>query len=163
MVINIISWVIGVIGAITTIISLLQRKRRVITISETKSINVNSSNIGSFEFDYSNFDGIFVIGKGDYQFDTKWSRASNTHIHAVSDCANIEAIGLIKDDIDLTSIKSIECDFTSRCRCPQTTQSIVWKNKNGHYAITKITKIQDSHRGDTDDLLKCDYIVLEDK
>lgn len=57
---------------------------------------------GTFTFDYSNNNGEYTIGEGDKLFRTKWSKASNTSIHAYKDGVGIVAIALVKkiDDIE---------------------------------------------------------------
>ncbi len=133
---------------------------RVVTITHKTALNVSKAKYGTFEFDYSNHNGVFTIGEGDYQFDTKWSKASNRSIHAYNDSQNIDKIALIKDNVDLQNIKSVDGDFSSRCRCPKIGQSIIWKNVHGKYAITKIVQIKDDSRGDDSDWLVCEYIIL---
>ena len=45
---------------------------------------------GSFSFDYSNQNGIYIIGNNEWKFSTKWSKGSNDIIHAYSDCEDID-------------------------------------------------------------------------
>ena len=138
-------------------------KSQKLNVKETEKktpLNVNKARFGEFEFDYSNNNGVFIIGDREYQFDTKWSKASNTSIHAYKDPQNIHSIALIKENVDLQDVKSVEGDFSSRNRTAQIGQSVIWKNIYCHYAITKILQIKDDTRGDDCDLLKCEYIIL---
>ena len=40
---------------------------------------------GEALFDYSSYNGRYVIGRGTLEFETRWSKASNVSIHAVND------------------------------------------------------------------------------
>lgn len=135
--------------------------RRTITIS-TKSKNyVSPYDSGSFVFDYSSNNGIYVIGQKERSFTTKWSKASRTSIHAYSYSADIDSIALIKNISDLDSIDSINADFSSSCRTPEIGDVVIWKNTNGYYAATKVEKIKDNTRGDINDELECQYLIFK--
>ncbi len=116
---------------------------------------------GTFTFNYSNNDGEYVIGEGDAMFRTRWSKSSNTSIHAYKDGKGITAIARLKEVGDIESINTIEGDFSSRVRTPQIGDAIVWKNDKGKYAITKVVSIKDDTRGDDHDELTCNYIIVE--
>ena len=158
--------IISTLTIISILIGILMKcvkiKQRVVTIHHKTTLNVNKAGFGEFEFDYSNNNGVFIIGEGEYQFDTRWSKASNTSIHAYKYPQNIHSIALIKENVDLQNVKSVEgLDISSDCRVARIGQSIIWKNIYGHYAITKISQIKDDTRGDDCDLLKCEYIILK--
>ncbi len=115
---------------------------------------------GRVSFDYSNNNGYFRIGHGIYTFDTCWTKASDTSIHATNDGANIESIARVKDTSNITELKNIEkYDFSSRCRTIELNEILLLKNTNGFYAALKITKIQDDSREDDADLLEFDYVI----
>ncbi len=116
---------------------------------------------GSFTFDYSNNDGEFVIGDGEKTFRTRWSKASDSAIYAYKDGKGIDSIALLKNVVDIESIRKIEGDFSSRCRTPRIGDAIVWKNGKGYYAITKIVSIKDDTRGSDHDELTCEYVIFE--
>ena len=134
---------------------------RTITISMTSKIYVSPYDSGSFVFDYSNNNGTYIIGLQERGFTTKWSKASDTSIHACSDSADIDSIALIKNVKDLSSLNLINADFSSRCRTPRIGDAVVWKNINGYYAVTKIVSIKDDSRGDTRDELECQYVIFK--
>lgn len=133
-----------------------------IGLSATTKRYANEADFGSFTFDYSNNNGSFTIGKDDYSFETKWSKASNTSIHAYSDAVGIEAIARIKGPFRLTDKLDGEYDFSSRCRTVQLEDAIIWKNKNGHYAVTKVIAIKDDTRGDQADEITCEYVIFSE-
>lgn len=62
------------------------------TIVKNSEKHVNNGLSGSFQFDYSNNNGVYKIGSGRYEFDFKWSKASDKSIHAYNDAKNISAI-----------------------------------------------------------------------
>lgn len=111
--------------------------KRTITISMTSKSYVSPYNSGSFVFDYSNNNGTYVIGLQERGFTTKWSKASDTSIHAYSDSKDIDSIALIKNVKDLSSLNLIDADFSSRCRTAQIGDAVVWKNINGYYAVDR--------------------------
>lgn len=133
-----------------------------IQVSDTSKSNcyINLSQQGVFKFDYSNNDGKYTIGSGLYTFTTQWSKASDTSVYAYKDPDGIEAIALLKAPVDLNNIESMESDFSSRIRTAQIGDAVIWKNANGKYAITKIIKINDNTRGDANDEIQCEYIML---
>lgn len=128
------------------------------------SLHTNfSSVLSKFSFDYSNNNGNFTIGSGIYTFSTKWSKASDTSIHAYSDCKNINSIGRIKNvnKIETITLSDInEVDFSSRCRTADINDVIVWKNTNGKIALTKIINIKDDSRNDSIDQVECQYKIF---
>lgn len=114
---------------------------------------------GEFAFDYSDNNGEYTIGVGDYTFRTKWSKSSDVSIYAYSDAKGIDAIARVKSVGNLYEEIKGPFDFSSRCRCVQIGDAILWKNKSGNYAITKIVSIQDDTRGGSKDQLVCEYII----
>lgn len=157
-IIGIVGGVIGIIGIVITIISFVRKKT--ITISRKTRLYINPGDKGAFVFDYSNNNGLYTIGTGENLFNTKWSKASNTIIHAYNDGQGIDSIALIRGPIELSTINNVEGDFSSRCRDASIGDVIIWKNKHGKYALTKICKIQDDTRGDKEDMLECEYLIL---
>lgn len=119
----------------------------------------NPEKSSHFTFDYSNNNGEFTIGCGKNTFVTKWSKASNTSIHAYKDGTGIIAIARIKAPAELQDALNYPCDFSSRCRTPQIGDIIIWKNVQGNYAGTKIISIKDDTRGADHDELTCEYII----
>lgn len=116
---------------------------------------------GTITFDYSNNNGRFIIGQGDALFETAWSKASNTSIYAYSDPPSIHSLALVLDKKSINEITDAEMyDFTSRVRTPQTNEIVIWYNKNGYFAATKILNVKDRTRGDGKDELTLEYVIL---
>jgi hypothetical protein len=116
---------------------------------------------GAVTFDYSNNDGGIAIGDGLWLFNTKWSKASDTSIHAYRNGQGIEAIALAKDIADINLQPNFDVyDFSSRVRSPCVGQTVVWRNVNGRYAITRVLVIKDDKRGAPADELTFAYQIF---
>ena len=154
---------VTVVGGLIVGIALdkVRINKRTITISMPSKSYVSPYNSGCFVFDYSNNNGTYVIGLQEMFFTTKWSKASDTSIHAYSDSTDIDSIALIKNVKDLSSLNLIDADFSSRCRTAQIGDAVIWKNINGYYAVTKIVNIKDDSRGATRDELECQYVIFK--
>lgn len=139
-------------------VSLYKKIRHVIYMKNRKIVKT-----GCASFDYSNHNGAFSIGDSAYSFETRWTKGSDAAIYAYNDAGNIDAIALVRApvDMDTVAIQNLDLDFSSRCRLPQIGDAIVWKNKNGKYAITKIVSIQDNTRGHAKDELCIEYLIFK--
>ena len=162
--VNTIVGIIGIfVGILATLVTIwAMSKKKVITITKKTQLYCSLEMSGTFTFDYSNNNGEYVIGKGTSIFRTRWSKSSDTSIHAYKDGTGIAAIALLKDVGDIQSIKEIEGDFSSLVRTPRIGDAVVWKNDKGNYAITKVISIKDDTRGSKCDELTCDYVILND-
>lgn len=157
--VGILITVIG--GLILKLLGIIDFRHRTNTVSHKTKEYVSKYNEGRVSFDYSNNNGYFTLGSKDYEFTTCWSKASNSSIHAYNDAPNIECIGLMNNVKNLKNLNNIEVDFSSRCRTAHIGDVIVWKNKNGHLAATKILRIKDDSRGDDSDLLEFEYVIYK--
>ena len=139
-------------------VSLYKKIRHIIYMKYRKIVKT-----GCASFDYSNHNGAFSIGDSAYSFETRWTKGSDAAIYAYNDAGNIDAIALVRApvDMDTVAIQNLDLDFSSRCRLPQIGDAIVWKNKNGKYAITKIVNIQDNTRGHAKDELCIEYLIFK--
>jgi hypothetical protein len=118
---------------------------------------------GTATFDYSNNDHRFAIGEGLYLVETRWSKASDTRIHAYRDSPSIEAIALVKDVTSIHEITDATAyDYSSRVRSAEPGQVILWRNINGLYAATRIMGIKDDSRGSAHDELTFEFVILPD-
>ena len=118
---------------------------------------------GRATFDYSNNNHSFALGEGHFFFETRWSSASTTAIHAYSDSPSISALALAKGASEISGVRDATAyDFSSRTRTPDVGQIVVWRNVNGLYAATKIVDVKyDGQNGDHDELT-FDYVILTD-
>ncbi len=126
-----------------------------------QSMYVNPELTGKAEFDYSNNDGSYTIGSGDFSFTTEWTKASDMSIYAYNDASNIERIAIVKQIMEIPEeLLDVEgLDFTSRVRKPKRGDGIVWLNTSGHFAITVIRDIKDDTRSDKNDWLEFEYRI----
>lgn len=118
---------------------------------------------GTVSFDYSNNDQRFVIGEGLNLFETQWSKASDTSIHALRDAPSIDSIALVKGAANIAAVRDAAAyDFSSRHRTPRLGEIVLWRNVNGIYAATQIIAIKDDTRGADPDELCFEFLILPD-
>jgi len=118
---------------------------------------------GIATFDYSNNNGIYTIGHDKFIFETKWTKASNTSIHAYNDPKSIKNIALAPDHSEISELKDVTIfDFSSRVRTIHKGQILILRNQNDFYAGIKILDIKDNTRGDDRDELNFEYVILAD-
>jgi hypothetical protein len=114
-------------------------------------------------FDYSAYNGRYIIGNGPLTFETEWSKASDDSIHTYNDPSTINGIAIardcraIKDVVDATKY-----DFSSRSRTPKNGDILILRNTDGFYAAVQILDIKDETRGDDRDELRFSYIIQSD-
>ena len=115
---------------------------------------------GQVVFNYSNYDGHYLIGQGAFTFETMWSRASNRSIHICNDPDIINGVAIAGGFETISAIKNAsQFDFTSRCRCPQLHEIVVLRNTNGIYAAVKIIKLKARGYGDDCDEICFRYAI----
>ena len=120
----------------------------------------NSSLSGEVTFDYSNFDGRFVLGKRPLEFETMWTKASNTNIHAYNDPPSIDGIAVALNFNTISQIKrAASLDYSSRSRTVQVNEILVLRNVNDFYAAVRILGIKDRTRGADRDELKFQFAI----
>lgn len=126
--------------------------------------NANPELEGTVTFDYSNNDGLYIIGNNETIFETQWTKASNTSIHAYRDPETIKAIAIADGNNGINEIKDGSIyNFSSRTRTPCIGQILIVENINGFFAAIKIIDIKDDSRGDIRDELTFEYRILNDK
>lgn len=122
-----------------------------------------TSLIGEVVFDYSSYNGRYVIGFGVLEFETKWTRASNTSIHVYNDPASINGIALAGGCTSIAQVVNAESlDYTSRTRTPCLGQIIVLRNIEGFYAALHVLKIKHGGRGDDGYEIRLRYAIQPD-
>ena len=104
---------------------------------------------GEVVFDYSSYNGRYVIGSGVLEFETKWTRASKTSIHVSNDPASINGVALAGACTSIAQVVNAESlDYTSRTRTPCLGQIVVLRNIKEFYAALHVLKIKHGGRGD---------------
>jgi len=121
---------------------------------------------GQVSFDYSNNNSKYALGSGINLFVSRWSKASNTTIHAYNDDNTIEAIARVKgitniDDLsDFKECDFKEYDFSSRSRTINVGEILILRNRNKIYATIQVLDIKDDSRGASKDLLTFKYEIF---
>ena len=123
-----------------------------------------TSLVGEVLFDYSSHNGRYIIGSGQVEFETRWSKASDVSIHVYNDPHSIHGVALaprewtaIRQVIDAASL-----DFTSCSRTAGVGQIVVLQNANGFYAAGHVLAIRDDTRGHDHDELRFRYVMQYD-
>ena len=118
---------------------------------------------GRKSFDYSNNNGLFIIGEKELKFETKWSKASDNSIHIYNDPASIKGLALVKGVPEISQISEANSyDFSSRTRTPQEGDIIVLENSYGNFSALKIIDVKDCTRNDSVDELTFEYVINPD-
>ena len=134
---------------------------------ETKMDHVpspkNPALIGEASFNYASYNGRYRIGDNHFEFETRWSKASDTSIHCYTDSTNLHGIALAPKHAVVSDISSAaNLDFTSRVRSPEIGQTVILQNANGIFTAIRILQIADDSRGDHEDHLRFQYWILPD-
>lgn len=116
---------------------------------------------GTIKFNYANNNGTYPIGHGNRTFTTKWSKASDTYIHAYNDASDIHSIAIAPNASNLEQIPVLTLDYSSRTRTPKIGDAVVWRNTHGYYAVTKVISIKDDSRGSDVDEIEIEYLILD--
>lgn len=115
---------------------------------------------GEVVFDYSSHNSRYVICSGTLEFETKWSKASNTRIYVYNDPLSINGVALAKESASIAQVANAKTlDYTSRVRCPRLREIVVIRNINGFYAAMQVLEIKDDSRGEGKDELRIRYAI----
>jgi len=113
---------------------------------------------GTVTFNFSNNSSKYIIGTGEYEFITRWSGCGSHSIYAYKD--NVKQIGYLSRFTDFPSLEKIrDFDFTSRVRTVYKDEVVVWVNKYGNFAVTKILDVQSKNHGALEDSLTFEYRI----
>ena len=115
---------------------------------------------GRVTFDYSNNNGRYCIGSGEYMFETRWSKSSDYNIQLINDPSSIRTVAIVRDMREISEISDGRAyDGSSRIRRPKIGEVAVLQNANGYWAAIKILRIRDDTRSDNRDEVTFDYII----
>ncbi len=122
-----------------------------------------SAATGEVSFDYSAFNGHFIIGSKPHEFETYWSKASDTTIHLCNDPPSIHGVAIAEGAAEISHVVDASVyNFTSRCRTVKKGAVAILKNTNGFYAALKILDIRDDTRGAEKDELTFRFAIQTD-
>lgn len=119
-----------------------------------------TSPAGEVVFDYSNHNGRYVIGFGELEFETMWTKASDTSIHLYNDPPSINGIALAKGCASISEVVNGDSlDYTSRARTVGLGGVAVLRNTKGFYAAIHVLGIKDDTRHDERDEIRFRYAI----
>jgi len=120
---------------------------------------------GTVSFDYTNSNGVYTIGHGDYLFETMWTKASNTSICVYNDPLSIARVAIALGAVDFHDVVDAGLyDVSSRYRIVNEGQIVVLQNQNAYFALVKVREVFDRDRPpDERDELIFDYRILTDR
>ena len=119
-----------------------------------------TSPTGEVVFDYSSHNGHYIIGRGQLEFETQWSKASDTSIHVYNDPPSINGVAVAQGCTSIAQVINAESlDYTSRTRTPRREEIVVLRNVNGFYAAVQVLEIKDYTRNDDRDELRFRYAI----
>lgn len=130
-----------------------------------EQFNANPNLIGNATFDYTNNNGLYVIGNNEIIFETKWTSAGDGSIHAYNDPGTIKTIAIADGNREINEIKDASVyNSSSRSRTISKGEILVVENINGFFAAIKIidVKYRQGTRGDRNEL-SFEYRILDDK
>ena len=122
-----------------------------------------TSLVGEAVFDYSSYNGRYVIGAGETEFETAWSRASDTGIHLYNDPPSINGVAVPRGVTSIAWVREASAlDYTSRARTVRRGGVAVLRNRHRFYACLRVLEILDHSRADDRDELRFRYAVQRD-
>ena len=88
-----------------------------------------TSPTGEVVFDYSSCNGRYVIGHGELESETMWTKASDTRIHMYNDPPSINGVALARGCASISEVLDAELlDYTSRVRTVSVGEIAVLRN-----------------------------------
>ena len=118
---------------------------------------------GEVAFDYSSYNGRYVIGTCKLEFETMWTKASNTSIYIYNDPPTINGVALCRGLESISQLRNAErLDYTSRYRTPVLGDIVVLRNTKGFYAAVHVLEIKDDSCGDSRDAVRFRFAIQSD-
>ncbi len=114
---------------------------------------------GVVTFDFTNNNGTFLIGMGEYEFRTQWSSCSGNSIYVYSD--GVELLGCSDNKNIPNAPKFDNCNFTSRVRRVPEGGWVVLLNKYDKFAVTKVLKVLNKGYGADRNELTFEYQIFK--
>ena len=115
---------------------------------------------GEITFCYSDYDGRFIIGYGDLEFETMWTKAGDKSIHLYNDPPSIDGVALdpaAQYVFDSNGIGDAQLNYTARVRTVPVGGVAVIRNSHGNYAHVQVVGIESDASGGDRDRLKIQY------
>ena len=120
---------------------------------------------GEVAFDYSRYNGRYIIGRGMLEFETRWGKSDDASILVYCDTPSINGVALgHRSWTDIREVvNAAALDYTSRYQRPRTGQMVLLRNVNGFYAAVQVIGIKDDSREDGRDELRFRYVIQPDR
>jgi hypothetical protein len=120
----------------------------------------SKANSNEVTFNYSNHSGRFLIGSGDFEFDTRWSNRGMGSIYCYNDGGS--QVALVPMDRKITDVSAASSlDYSSRVRAPSDGRFVVLRNPRGYFAALKIIKVI-GHADELQNSVTLKYWILTD-
>ena len=114
---------------------------------------------GTVSFDYKKNNGIYIIGEGEYAFQTQWSECGNNSIYCYKD--KVYRIGYNPNYKEFPSHNEISnFDFTSRAKAVNEGEIVILENQCSKFAVIKVTKVI-RKKEDLNHLLEFKYKIYQ--
>ena len=115
---------------------------------------------GKVSFDYKKNSGSYIIGEGDYVFQTHWSECGNNSIHCYKD--HVYRLGYNPHYKEFpTSNEFINFDFSSRVRSVNVGEIVILENSHHKFVALKILKVVRRNE-DIDHLIEFEYKIYKE-
>jgi hypothetical protein len=119
---------------------------------------------GKAKIHFGSYDGRHSFGHSDHFFEVKWQGISIKKIRIYNDSQFIKGVSLAKDISEIKEIQNNSCcDFTNRTAEGGEGDIFVVENVHGYFAAFKILEVKVKGRGDSEDLIVCEYKVQPNK
>lgn len=114
---------------------------------------------GTVSFDYKKNNGAFIIGEGEYSFNTQWSECGSDSIYCYKD--RVRRIGYNPDYKEFPSPNDIsKFDFSSRAKAVNVGEIVILENQYCKFAAIKVTKVV-RRTEDLNHLLEFEYLIYQ--
>lgn len=129
--------------------------KRIIQKTALESIKYSSPQMdGTVTFRFDNNNGNYIIGSGEYAFETHWSRSGNNSIHVYGKIGFLPDATVYPEENEISNF-----DFSSTVRTIRTGQIVIVENTYHHFAAIKLGKVQSGGHGYPFDEMIFDYHI----
>ena len=110
---------------------------------------------GTVTFRYDNNNGKYIIGNGEYKFDTQWSGCNNNAIYA----RGLVGFKPEAEEFPPKLQTIMNYDFSSGSRRIKTGQIVILENLNRHFAAVRLGPVKSSSHGNLYDEMTFEYHI----
>jgi len=129
-----------------------------------EQFNANPNLSGDANFNYTNNNGLYIIGNNEMIFETKWSSGGEGCIHAYNDPGTIKTIAIADGNKEICEIKDGSIyDSSSRTRLVSNGEILIIENNNGFFAAIKIIDVLYKRSNESRNEINFEYFILDNK